>query len=318
MPWTNQIKHRLKLKDLDVLMAVVAVGGMGRAAERLHLSQPAISKAIADLEHTLGVRLLDRSRQGVEPTPYGIALINRGTAVFDELRQGVNDIDFLADPTTGELRIGAVEGVASAIVAPLVQRLSAKYPKMTFSIEVGGTAKLCNDLSKRIIELAIARTTGALPEDQQGETLFKDSLVVVTAATNRLARRRRIALADLLCEPWTLEPSDTFFGGLAAMAFSGAGLTPPKATIVTNSRNFQNALLETGRFLSIQPAYVLALPRKHRTLKALPVALPHTLSAVQIITPRYRSLSPLAQFFVAQVRQATKSLADPNHASQLK
>src|SRR5262245_13713248 len=140
MPWTNQIKHRLKLKDLDVLMAVVAVGGMGRAAERLHLSQPAISKAIADLEHTLGVRLLDRSRQGVEPTPYGIALINRGTAVFDELRQGVNDIDFLADPTTGELRIGAVEGVASAIVAPLVQRLSAKYPKMTFSIEVGGTA----------------------------------------------------------------------------------------------------------------------------------------------------------------------------------
>src|SRR5262249_25455612 len=160
------------------------------------------------------------------------ALVKRGTAVFDELRQGVGDIDFLADPTTGELRIGAVEGIASAVVAPLIQRLSAKYPRMTFSVEVSGTVKLSNDLSKRAIEVAIARTTGALPEDQQGETLFEDSLVIVTAATNPLLRKRAITLAHLIDEPWTLEPPDTFFGGLAAMAFSGAGLKPPKATIV--------------------------------------------------------------------------------------
>ena len=86
---------------------------MGKAVERLNLSQPAISKAIADLEQTLGVRLLDRSRQGVEPTAYGIALMRRGTAVFDELRQCVGDIDHLSDPTTGELRIGVVEGNAA-------------------------------------------------------------------------------------------------------------------------------------------------------------------------------------------------------------
>jgi LysR family pca operon transcriptional activator len=312
MPWNNHIKRRLKLKDLDVFMAVAAAGGMGKAAERLNLSQPAISKAISDLERTLGVRLLDRSRQGVEPTTYGIALIKRGTAVFDELRQGINDIDYLSDSTTGELRIGVVEGIASAIVAPLIHRLSARYPKMTFSVEVAGTAKLCSELSSRSIELAIAKTTGVLPEDQQGETLFTDPLVVVTAATNPLARRRTIALADLLDEPWTLEPPDTFFGGLAALAFSGVGLAPPKATIVTNSRNLQYALLETGRFLTIHPAFVLSLPRKHRTLKALPIALPQTRRAVQIITPRYRSISPLAQFFIEQVRKMTKSLADTN------
>jgi DNA-binding transcriptional LysR family regulator len=316
MPWNNKIKRRLKLKDLDVFMAVAAVGGMGKAVERLNLSQPAISKAVADLERTLGVRLLDRSRQGVEPTPYGIALINRGTAVFDELRQCVGDIDFLADPTMGELRIGAVEGIASAFVAPLIQRLSRKHPRMTFSVEVAGTARLCSELSKRSIELAIARTTGALPEDQQGETLFSDSLVVVTAATNPLTRRRTIALADLLDEPWTLEPSDTFYGALAAKAFSGAGLTPPKAIVVTNSRNFQNALLETGRFLTIHPAFVLSSPRKHQILKALPIALPHTRTAVQIITPRYRSLSPLAQFFIGQMRAMTKSLAGGNYHKQ--
>jgi DNA-binding transcriptional LysR family regulator len=316
MPWNSRIKRRLKLKDLDVFLAVAAVGGMGKAVERLNLSQPAISKAIADLEQTLGVRLLDRSRQGVEPTPYGTALVRRGTAVFDELRQCVGDIDFLADPTMGELRIGVVEGIASAFVAPLIQRLSMKHPRMTFSVEVAGTARLCSELSKRSIELAIARTTGALPEDQQGETLFSDSLVVVTAATNPLTRRRAIALADLLDEPWTLEPSDTFYGRLAAMAFTGAGLTPPKATVVTNSRNFQNALLETGRFLTIYSSFVLGSPRKHRTLKALPIALPHTRTAVQIITPRYRSLSPLAQFFIEQMRAMTKPLTGANRYEQ--
>jgi DNA-binding transcriptional LysR family regulator len=316
MPWNNKIKRRLKLKDLDVFMAVAAVGGMGKAVERLNLSQPAISKAIADLEQTLGVRLLDRSRQGVEPTAYGTALIKRGTAVFDELRHCVGDIDFLADPTMGELRIGAVEGIASAFVAPLIQRLSMKHPRMTFSVEVAGTARLCSELSKRSIELAIARTTGALPEDQQGETLFTDPLVVVTAATNPLTRRRTIALADLLDEPWTLEPPDTFYGALAAMAFSGAGLRPPKATVVTNSRNFQNALMETGRFLTIHSAFFLNSPRKHRTLKALPIALPHTRTAVQVITPRYRSLSPLAHFFIGQMRAMTKSLAGANRYKQ--
>lgn len=308
MPWNDQIKRRIKLKDLDVFMAVAAVGGMGKAAERLNLSQPAISKAIADLEQALGVRLLDRSRQGVEPTAYGTALIQRGAAVFDELRQGVNDIDFLSDPTAGELRIGVVEGIASALVAPLIQRLSMKNPRMTFSVEVAGTAKLCDELSKRGIELAIAKTTRALPADQQGETLFSDPLVVVAAATNPLTRKRTIALANLLDEPWTLEPPDTFFGGLAAMAFRGAGLTPPKATIMTNSRNFQYALLETGRFLAFHPAFVLDLPRKLH-VKALPIALPHTRSAVQIITPRNRTLSPLAQFFVEQLRAMTEPLA---------
>jgi DNA-binding transcriptional LysR family regulator len=91
MPWHDRIKRTLKLRDLDILMAVVQTGAMGRAAVRLHMSQPAVSKAIADLEHTFGVRLLHRSRRGAEPTPYGAALVKRGFAVFDEVRRGVEE-----------------------------------------------------------------------------------------------------------------------------------------------------------------------------------------------------------------------------------
>jgi len=312
MPWNDRIKRRLKLKDLDVFMAVAAFGGMGKASERLNLSQPAISKAIADLEQTLGVRLLDRSRHGVEPTVYGAALIKRSTVVFDELRQGVGDIDFITDPTSGDLRLGAVEGVASGIVAPLVHTLSQKHPKMRFSVEVAGTIKLCTELANRSIEFAIAKTSGDVPEDQQRETLFEDPLVVVTAASNPLTRKRRLSLSDLIDEPWTLEAPDTFFGEMCALAFSAAGLKQPERTMVTNSRNLQMALLETGHFLSLQPAFVLRLPRRNSALKALPVALPHTRRPIQIITPRHRSLSPLAQLFIGHVRTMTKFLADAN------
>jgi len=96
MAETDRIERRLKLHDVRILMSVVDAGSMHKAAERLATSQPAVSRAISDLEHALGVRLLDRGPGGVRPTQYGEAIIKRGLAVFDELRQGVKDIEFLS------------------------------------------------------------------------------------------------------------------------------------------------------------------------------------------------------------------------------
>lgn len=79
---------------------------MGKAARELGISQPAVSEVIAQLEHSLGVKLLDRTSQGVEPNAYGAALLTRSVAAFDEIMQAVKDIEHLADPTTGEIRIG--------------------------------------------------------------------------------------------------------------------------------------------------------------------------------------------------------------------
>jgi DNA-binding transcriptional LysR family regulator len=109
-------------------MAVVEAGSMGKAAQRLHTSQPAISRTISDLEHALGVP----SPQGIAPTEYGRALIKRGLAVFDELRQSIKDIEFLADPTAGELRIGCNPILAPTFVSVVVNRLSRRCPRLTF------------------------------------------------------------------------------------------------------------------------------------------------------------------------------------------
>src|SRR6266513_532942 len=134
MDITDRIERRLKLHDLRVLISVVQARSMSKAAERLGTAQPALSRSIAELEHALGVRLLDRGPRGVEPTDYGRALIKRGVAVFDELRQGIRDIEFLADPTSGELRIGCSESLAAGPVLAVIDRLTRRHPRIVFHV----------------------------------------------------------------------------------------------------------------------------------------------------------------------------------------
>src|SRR4051812_4543937 len=126
MQWSDG--RRLKLRDLNILLAVIKSGSMGKAAADLAMSQPSVSKAIADIEHAVGLRLLDRSPHGVEPTIYGRALHKRGVAVFDELRQGVKELEFLTDPTSGELRVGCTESLAAGFVSAVIDRLSPISP----------------------------------------------------------------------------------------------------------------------------------------------------------------------------------------------
>src|SRR5258708_1141913 len=130
----ERIERRLKLHDVRVFMSVVQAGSMGKAAARLSTSQSAVSRTIADLEDALGVRLLDRSKKGIAATPYGRALMKRGIAVFDELRQGIRDLESLADPTAGEIKIGASIAVATSFASAVVDQLSRRYPRIVFDL----------------------------------------------------------------------------------------------------------------------------------------------------------------------------------------
>ena len=95
-----------QLQDIAQRSVKAECGSMAKAASELGVTQPAVSEVVAGLEQAFGVRLFDRSPRGVEPTIYGRALLNRGIAAFDELKQCISDIEFLADPTKGEVRLG--------------------------------------------------------------------------------------------------------------------------------------------------------------------------------------------------------------------
>src|SRR5260370_27344316 len=132
MHWTELLGRRLSPHDRHIFMAVVEQGNMARAADVLAISRPVVSRTIAGLEHALGVRLLDRGPQGVEPTLYGRALLKRSGAVFDELKQSVRDIESLGDPNSGEVRSGCTEPVAAGFVAAVVERPFLQYPHLVF------------------------------------------------------------------------------------------------------------------------------------------------------------------------------------------
>src|SRR5712692_10005808 len=206
--WESRIGRRLGMRDLHVFVTVVQRGSMAKAAQQLNVTQPAVSKAIGDLEHALGVRLLDRSPQGVEPTMYGRALLKCGNAVFDDLRQGVEALEFLSDPTAGELRLGCTEPLATGFVGEVIEQLAREYPRVNFHVVTADPLSLKDrELQQRNIELAITPTEGLIPAlDMDAEILFDDRQVVVAGAKSKWARQRSIALAALMHEPWLLAP----------------------------------------------------------------------------------------------------------------
>src|SRR5215510_7203854 len=198
MQWTDRIGRRVKLRDLHILLAVAQTGSMARAADSLGISQPVVSKTIADLEHSLGVRLLDRTSQGVEPTSYGRAFLNCGIAVFDELRRGVREIEFLSDPTVGELRIGGGSPFIDELIPAAVSRLADRFPRIKFHVTESDAPILCRLLHERQLDLAVTRTPSSIvTEDLASDPLFEDRMFVVAGLNNRWARRRKVDLADL-------------------------------------------------------------------------------------------------------------------------
>ena len=304
----DRIGCRIKLHDLHVFLTVVEAGSMGGAAQRLNTVQPAISRSIAELEAAFGVRLLDRHRHGTRPTEYGRALLDCGAAAFDDLRRGVRNIGFLADPDAGEVRIGSSTLLAASYVAAVFDRLSRRRPRIVSHLVVGYSETLYRELSERKVDFLIARRFAPLADERLAfDFLFNDSSVVVAGAGNPWARRRAVKLADLVDELWTLPPPDSMVGAHLADAFRTGGLERPRATMVTPSPEVRFSLLATGRFLTMLPVSALRFPARHAAFKVLPVELSVADVPIGIVTVRNRTLSPTAQLFVEHARAVARA-----------
>jgi DNA-binding transcriptional LysR family regulator len=307
MPWDERIGRRLKLRDLYVLKMVAQTGSMGRAASRLAVSQPAVSKAITDLEHVLGVRLLDRSQEGVEPTPHGAALLKWSAVVFDDLRQGIEEMDFLADPGAGTVRVGTAEGMPAALVSAVIDRSLRHYPRLTFTVIQAATNDLqYRDLRERNVDLVFGRLTPPIADnDLNAEVLFDDPFFPVAGVNSKWVKKRRIELAELIDELWCL-PNDNLFLPLIAKAFGSKGLEMPRRIISTNSIQLYYAMAATGRVLSLASSARLRLAGKELGVKVLPVDLRILTYPIGLVTLKKRSISPAAQLFIDGARQVTK------------
>ena len=310
MKLSDRIGARIKLHDLHVLMTVAQAGSMGKAAQRLNTSQPNISRSIAELESVVGVRLFDRHRQGIVPTEYGRALLDCGAAVFDDLRQGVRNLEFLTDPAAGEMRIGCNPFIAASFVSAVIDRLSKQYPRIAFHVVAAEAEALHRDLRERSIDLLVAWRFDPAGDDELAfEVLYEDRYAVVAGAKSPWARRRRIRLSELMSESWALPPPDTVIGSNALAAFRAGGLGYPRLGVSTITPEVRISLLSTGRYLTVFPASILRFSATRRDIKVLPVELPMRPVSLGVVTLKSRTLSPTARLFIDRAREIAKPAA---------
>ncbi len=313
MEWESRIGRRVRLRDLHILSTVVQAGSMAKAAARLRMSQPSISEAIANLEAALRVRLLDRSPRGVEPTIYADALLRRGRVVFDELNQGVRDIESLADPTSGLVRVGCPENLASGFVPAIIDRISRRHPKIAFQVlPVEPAAMGFRELRERSVDLMVGRILHPpLDDDFDADILFEDRLAVVAGHGSRWADRRKIAMKELMNEPWVDTPSNTPVDAFITTGLQARGITLPPPVVRTYSMHVRNYLLSTGRYLGLMWSWTLRFNPSAWSFKALPVELGIPSRPVAIVTLKNRTLSPAVEIFIAEARELANSMSAP-------
>ena len=284
-------------------MTIADTGSMAKAAAKLRISTPVVSKTMLGLEHTLAVRLLDRGPQGVELTPYGRALLQCGINVFDDMRQGVRAIADLADPSSGEVRIGCTEIVMSNLVPVIAGKFLRQHPQVRLDVSLTNPGEQqIRELQDRKIDLLITRG-------------FDEAFVVVAGDRSRWAKKRSAGLADLIKEPWVLPPYHTAPGALIAEMFRKAGLQPPQPSLSTISSQCTIALISTGQFVGFLPTSIASLNARRGGLKILPLRLASPRVPLAIIFVKNRTMSPAVGSFISCTRDVVTSLARSQKAA---
>jgi DNA-binding transcriptional LysR family regulator len=308
MDWSDRIGRRLKLRDLHILMAVADAGSMAKAAARLRISHPAVSKAISEIEGTLGVRLFDRGSQGAELTAHGEVLLRCGINVFDEMQQGLRSLEHLSDPNSGEVRLGCTDIILHSLVPSIVREFSAKYPGVQLDVKLTNPGEhQIQELRERRIDLLMTRAT-VLKDDFHSEVLFDEPLVFVVGAHGELARKRRIALQDIIDGNWVLPPYDSAPGAIVGEVFQANGFSPPKPLVKTIAIQLTVSLIASGQFVGILPASVATLSAHRASLKVLPLKPAGPRISAEIVFLKNRTLSPAVEAFIDCTREVAKSL----------
>ena len=236
---------------------------------------------------------------------------SESASVFDELKQSVKEIEYLAGATTGELRIAAPNVMAAGFLAAVIKSLHRRHPKITVHITLSlAVDALHRELRDRNVDLTLGRIMTPFKEgDLKAEILFNESTVIVAGRRNRLTRRRKIELADLIDEPWVFPAAGSAGELIAAEMFRSSGLDMPRRGAVCAAMPMHAALVANGPYLTTLPASLVRFGGNHLQVKVLPVRVPALASPVGIITLKRRTISPVARLFIEHAREVAKPLA---------
>lgn len=298
-----QAARRVTLKELRLLLAVARSGSILKAASEIGMTQPALSKAIGELEATLGVRLFDRTNRGVSLTPHGDVLVRRANGVFDELRQAVEELQSLDDDDRGQLRLAGTPAMCAGLLPHVVGAIRRHRSRFSFHITELESGRLASEVAARSVDLGIARKHPGSSDELQFERLFDDRLFIVAGAQHPLASKKTVQLKEAAVHPWTLPPGD---GGVAAhleAEFRLQGLSLPEPAVTTMSMLVRSELVAANAHLTVMYGSVLRFARLPASLRVLPVDLSSDIP-VGLVRSKNRTLAPSADVFIQALRDA--------------
>lgn len=258
----------MDLRTVTQFLAVMEHGTLGRAAEALHVTQPTLSKSIQRLEHSLRVRLFERSHQGLEPTAYAVALAPYAREMASRGESMRELMDMLRSGQAGSVTMGAGPSIAANLMPAVVAKLAVQVPGVRVWMVEGVVAQLLPLLQAGQLDFFVGTAMlGPLDPGISHRMLRKDRIAIVASVSHPIHRRRGLTLEALLDQPWVLAPDEHYLTQGCYRLFGNAGLPAPVASVVTTSFGCIERLLAQGRHLSAMPvSYSHSPTRRYRSV----------------------------------------------------
>jgi LysR family carnitine catabolism transcriptional activator len=292
------------LRQLRALVTAAETGSFGRAAARLHLSQPALTGQIQGLEQQLGVALFDRSARGASPTRAGVALAAAFGRVLGELDAVVEGARDQAARRSGLVHLAVLPSVATGLLPGALRRLRAAHPGIRVMVRDAVARRVAAMVADGSADLGIgsdALTDPAL----EAEPLIEDDLVAVLPPGHPLAALPRIPLAALAAAPLVLTDPDSSVRSVAESAFAAAGLMLRPAYEATYMSTAV-ALVQAGLGIGLLPATAVDL-RLAPVPETRMIDPPVMRRRILLLRRRGAALSPAAEALAAVLREWDRS-----------
>ena len=316
MPKPTDLEHliltRLGLRHIRQLSCVGRLGSMSRAAAELHISQPALSKTVLQIEAILGVRLFERTPRGLIATIPGGRLLLHCRAVESELRKAGQDLQAQLDGTGGQIAVGGYLVALPTLLPAAIGRLRAETHDVVVRVVDGSTHQLMPALLSGDLDLLVGRLNETLtPEHLRHEVLYNEPIVIIAGSGHPLTGRRKPDYRDLADHPWVLPTPDSVAHAPVAELFLAHGLSRPQSHVESISFMLIRSLLQDRDTLAAMPYHVVKRDVELGLLKILPLELPHAHLPVGITRHATRELGPLAERFLHCLRAAAKDMRSP-------
>jgi DNA-binding transcriptional LysR family regulator len=302
-------------RRLRHFLAVYELGSFGQAAERLLLTQPALSKSIRQLEDELRVKLFDRTPLGVVPTVFGEALAMHAKVIQSEIRNAESQISSLRGASKGQVTVGIGPSMAANFMPAATRRLRHFRPGIELTVMEGLVDELIPALRRGEIDLAIGAWPRIAETEFITEFLFKDEILVFTCARHPLVGRR-VSLNELLKYPWALPPHNQKWRHQLDEYFFSVGIQPPKPEIVSNSASFLKSMILGNDYLTFLPKQLVRQDDQEERLVPLDVDLPALCPDVTLTFRARALLSPACREFVTVLRELGAEQNGPPSASE--